>query len=148
MLNIRCAKRIKVRYKRSAGKLSDVLSTRNCCHCMSITSKFCYQHTAKVSQSNIPEYTNSLTFPWLYAIFLVSPQPVQNSLIFPDFQKSGNPDDMPYIRTTIRPRSISYFWTLCAPQVQHCLTAVFPGDASEPVPPWVLYLFWNRSSGD
>jgi len=39
---------------------------------------------AKVSQSNIPDYTNSLTFPWHCAF----------SLTFPGFQKflkSGNP---------------------------------------------------------
>ena len=43
----------------------------------------------------IPDYTNSLTFLWLYALSLTFPWPVQNSLTFPSFQKfqkSGNPE--------------------------------------------------------
>jgi len=52
------------------------------CDRMSMTSKFCYQHIAKMSQSYIPDHTNSLTFP-------SEPfsEPLQNSLTLPGFQK-------------------------------------------------------------
>jgi len=49
-----------------------------------------YQHIAKLSQSNIPDYTNSWIFHWLCAVFLT----FAISLTFPGFQKlqkSGNP---------------------------------------------------------
>ena len=40
------------------------------CDCMSMTSNFCDQDTAKLSQSNIPDYINSLTFRWLFSFSL------------------------------------------------------------------------------
>ena len=57
---------------------------------MSMTSKFCYQHIAKVSQSNIPDYTNSPTFPWVCA-FSVTFAKFPDICRFQKFQKSGNP---------------------------------------------------------
>ena len=61
--------RKELKYKSSTGKLYDILSTSNSCYCMSMTLKFCYQHIPKLPQSYIPNYTNYLTFPLLYAFF-------------------------------------------------------------------------------
>ena len=44
---------------------------------------------ATVSQSNIPDYTNSPTFT-CFSNFVPIPWPLQNSPTFPGFQKTGN----------------------------------------------------------
>jgi len=37
------------------------------CDCISTTSQFGYQHFDERPQSNFPDYTNSPTFPWIWA---------------------------------------------------------------------------------
>ena len=38
-------------------------------NCISTTPMFSYQHFFKLPRSNFPNYTNSLTVPWLWAFF-------------------------------------------------------------------------------
>jgi len=79
-----------LKYEQSAGKLCDVWARvlAHHRHCQLSVSKYCHF-------AYFPDYTNSLTFPWLCAFSMTFYWTLQNSLIFPGFQKfykSGNPD--------------------------------------------------------
>jgi len=106
------------------------------------------QHTAKVSQLNIPDYTNSLTVPSLCTFLLTLPWPLQNSLAFPGFQKfkkNGNPafnvghlrlKTRPYVKRDLMVMSKMRFpWHVGANMV-HCVTPPMTAEQQTPVS-WV-----------
>ena len=54
----------------SMNKIQVSVDDRRMCPCtsqfMQFTPKFGYQHSVELPQSNFPDYTNSLTFSWLF----------------------------------------------------------------------------------
>jgi len=80
--------------RKSTSKLYDDL--RMCPYTSQFTPQFGYQHFVELPQSIFPDYTNSLTFPWLWAFSLILDLSLTLAKFptfpgFKKFQKSYNP---------------------------------------------------------